>query len=37
MFVDDKQFEKEADKVFWALVVAFTGVSGLILYLGNLA
>ena len=37
MFVDDKQFEREAGKVFWAFVAAFTGVSGLLLYLGNLA
>ncbi len=36
MFVDDKQFEKEAGKVFWAFVVAFTAVSGLFLYLGRL-
>jgi hypothetical protein len=37
MFVDDKQFEKEANKVFWGLVVAFTAVSGIVLYLGSLA
>ena len=36
MFIDDKQFEKEADKVFWSLVVAFTAISGLFLYLGSL-
>jgi hypothetical protein len=36
MFVDDKQFEKEAGKVFWALVASFTAVSGLFLYLGSL-
>ena len=36
MFVDDKQFEKEAGKVFWAFVAAFSAVSGLILYLGSL-
>lgn len=36
MFVDDKQFEKEANKVFWALVITFTAVSGLFFYLGNL-
>ena len=36
MFVDDKQFEKEAGKVFWALVVTFTAVSGVLFYLGSL-
>ena len=36
MFVDDKQFEKEAGKVFWAFVATFTAVSGLFFYLGSL-
>lgn len=36
MFVDDKQFEKEAGKVFWAFIATFTGVAGLFLYLGSL-
>ena len=36
MFVDDKQFEKEAGEVFWAFVATFTAVSGLFLYLGSL-
>jgi hypothetical protein len=35
MFVDDKQFEKEAGKVFWAFVATFTAASGLFLYLGS--
>ena len=35
MFVDDKQFEKEAGKVFWAFVAAFAAASGLFLYLGS--
>ena len=37
MFVDHKQYEREAGKVFWAFVATFTGVSGLLLYLGSLA
>jgi hypothetical protein len=35
MFVDDKHFEKEAARVFWAFVVAFAATAGLFLYLGN--
>ena len=37
MFVDDKQYEKEAARVFWAFVASFAAASGLILYLGYIA
>ena len=37
MFVDDKQYEKEAGRVFWAFVTSITAASGLILYLGYIA
>ena len=36
MFVDEHRYEKEAGKVFWAFVAAFTAVSGLFFYLGSL-
>ena len=36
MFVDDKHFEKEAARVFWAFVVAFSATAGLFLHLGGL-
>ena len=34
MFVDDKRCEREAYRVFLALLVAFSGAAGLVLYLG---
>lgn len=37
MFVDDKQYEKEAGRVFWSFVASITATSGLILYLGYIA
>ena len=36
MFVDHKQYEREAGKVFWAFVATFAAVSGLFFYLGSL-
>jgi hypothetical protein len=35
MFVDDKHFEKEAARVFWAFVVALGATAGLFLHLGG--
>lgn len=34
MFVDDKHFEKEAARVFWAFVVAFSVAAGIVLHVG---
>ena len=34
MFVDDKHFEKEAARVFWAFVVAFSVAAGVVLHVG---
>jgi hypothetical protein len=35
MFVDDKHFEKEASKVFWAFVVALSVSAGIVLHTGG--